>query len=63
VLPSDTGSALSSEWFLTSLQVINQLVKRFQPDQTLIKKCIEDLIEREYIQRSPEDQKHYRYVA
>lgn len=39
-------------------EVTDQLKSRFQPSPSLIKKRIEGLIEREYLQRSPED----RYV-
>lgn len=46
-------------------EVLAQLVGRFKPEVTLIKKRIEDLIVREYLER-PDDEESpgtYRYVA
>jgi cullin 3 len=45
-------------------EVIDQLEKRFKPDVSLVKKRIESLIEREYLERI-EDQARpaYRYLA
>ena len=45
--------------------VLNVLVGRFKPDVSLIKKRIEDLITREYLERPDEDgaPSTYRYVA
>ncbi|VVT56546.1 uncharacterized protein SAPINGB_P005144 [Magnusiomyces paraingens] len=42
-------------------ETIDQSSKRFVPSVTDIKKCIESLIEREYLQRV--DEKTYRYLA
>jgi cullin 3 len=44
-------------------EVVEQLNKRFQPSPAIIKKRIENLIEREYIKRSDEDRKVYVYLA
>ncbi|BFF94863.1 cullin-3-A [Drosophila madeirensis] len=43
--------------------VTTQLKSRFLPSPVFIKKRIEGLIEREYLQRSPEDRKVYIYLA
>ncbi|KAK3393476.1 Cullin [Podospora didyma] len=47
---------------LTS-EVISQLSARFKPDISLIKKRIEDLLTREYLERSDGDSASYRYLA
>ena len=44
-------------------EVVEQLNKRFQPSPAIIKKRIENLIEREYIKRSETDRKVYVYLA
>eukprot|EP00794_Sanderia_malayensis_P011098 gene11098-12267_t len=44
-------------------EVIDQLKSRFVPNPIVIKKRIESLIEREYLARSNEDRKVYRYLA
>ncbi|XP_022710351.1 cullin-3-like isoform X2 [Varroa jacobsoni] len=44
-------------------EVTDQLKSRFQPSPSLIKKRIEGLIEREYLQRSPEDRTRYTYFT
>jgi len=44
-------------------EVIKQLSSRFLPDPVIVKKRIESLIEREYIERSKTDRKVYHYVA
>lgn len=36
---------------------------KFQPDPLLIKKRIEGLIERDYMERDKEDRRLYRYIA
>jgi cullin 3 len=45
------------------LQVTRQLSPRFIPNPTLIKKRIESLIEREFLERDANDRKLYRYLA
>ncbi|XP_037954020.1 cullin-3-like [Teleopsis dalmanni] len=45
------------------VDVTSQLKKRFLPSPMFIKKRIENLIEREYIARTPEDNKMYIYLA
>ncbi|KAI1712967.1 cullin family domain-containing protein [Ditylenchus destructor] len=44
-------------------EVTNQLKARFMPDPTLIKKRIESLIEREYLERDKVNLKVYNYLA
>lgn len=44
-------------------QVTQQLAPRFVPSPTLIKKRIESLIEREFLERDESDRKLYRYLA
>ena len=44
-------------------QVTQQLAPRFVPSPTLIKKRIESLIEREFLERDENDRKLYRYLA
>jgi cullin 3 len=47
---------------LTS-EVVRQLSARFHPTPVLIKKRIESLIERDYLERDKNDRKIYRYLA
>ena len=44
-------------------QITEHLSSRFLPDPSLIKKRIEVLIEREYLERDPSDRKKYNYLA
>ncbi|KAI5200471.1 Cullin-3 [Manis pentadactyla] len=44
-------------------EVTQQLKARFLPNSFVFKKCIEELIEREYLARTPEDHQVYTYVA
>jgi cullin 3 len=39
------------------------LVQKFNPDPQMIKKRIESLIEREYMERDNDDRKYYKYIA
>lgn len=45
------------------LEVTKQLQNRFMPSPNLVKKRIENLIEREYLERSDENRSLYRYLA
>lgn len=45
------------------LEVINQLKSRFSPTPSAIKARIESLIEREFLERSAENRRVYRYLA
>ena len=44
-------------------EVINQSLARFTAQIPMIKKCIELLIDKEYIERTPDTTNEYRYVA
>ena len=44
-------------------EVVKQLSSRFNPTPQMVKKRIESLIEREYLERSTEDRRVYRYLA
>lgn len=44
-------------------EVSRQLSSRFIANPVVIKKRIESLIEREFLERDPEDRKLYRYLA
>jgi len=44
-------------------EVTKQLQSRFLPNPVVIKKRIESLIEREFLERDKEDRKLYRYLA
>lgn len=45
------------------LEVVQQLTRMFRPDLKLIKKRIEDLIQREYIERDKDNPNVFRYLA
>jgi len=45
------------------LETTQQLQSRFMPSPDLIKKRIESLIEREYLERSKDSRSKYNYVA
>lgn len=45
------------------MEVVQQLQRMFQPDFRLIKKRIEDLISRDYMERDSENQNTYKYLA
>ena len=44
-------------------KVINQSKQRFNPSISLIKKCIEALIDKQYIERTAKTKDEYSYVA
>ncbi len=45
-------------------EVISQLASRFRPDITMVKKRVEGLIEREYLERTEDlNRPAYRYLA
>ncbi len=44
-------------------EVTKQLQARFLPNPAVIKKRIESLIEREFLERDAEDRRLYRYLA
>ncbi|UJR37529.1 hypothetical protein I4U23_030231 [Adineta vaga] len=48
---------------LLTQEVIEQLNSRFIPQISLIKKCIDLLLEKEYLERSTENRNLYRYLA
>jgi cullin 2 len=49
--------------FNDSLQVYAQSKVSFAPSVQLIKKCIESLIDKQYIERTPHSSEEYSYVA
>lgn len=53
----------SSRHILLVDEVIKQSKSRFTPSVSLIKKCIEVLIDRQYLERSPTKPDEYEYVA
>lgn len=44
-------------------EVMQQLLKYFKPEPKMIKRCIESLIEREYLDREEDDTNTFRYLA
>ena len=45
------------------LEVVTQLTKMFKPDFKIIKKRIEDLISREYLERDKDNPQVFKYIA
>ena len=45
------------------LEASNQLLRHFKPDPKQIKKRIEELIAREYLERDPNNNNVYKYLA
>ena len=45
------------------MEEINQLNALFKPDPRVIRKRIEDLIVREYLERDKDDMQKFRYLA
>ena len=45
------------------VQVISQSRARFAPSVNMIKKCIEALIDKQYLERDTESTDEYNYVA
>lgn len=44
-------------------EVITQSTHRFHPSVSMIKKCIEALIDKQYLERQPQTPDEYRYIA
>ena len=49
--------------YIFALQVISQSQARFTPRIGMIKKCIESLIDKLYLQRTQNSKDEYNYVA
>ena len=45
------------------LEVVQQLTKMFKPDFKIIKKRIEDLISRDYLERDKDNPNVFKYMA
>jgi cullin 1 len=45
------------------LEVVQQLTKMFKPDFKIIKKRIEDLISRDYLERDKDNANIFKYLA
>lgn len=45
------------------IEATTQLMRHFKPDPKQIKKRIEDLIAREYLERDANNPNHYKYLA
>ena len=45
------------------MEVVQQLQRMFQPDIKVIKRSIEGLIDREYLERDASNQQLYKYMA
>lgn len=45
------------------VEVRQQMQKMFNPDLRMVKKCIEGLIEREFLERDPDNANLYKYLA
>jgi len=56
-------SRKTMEHSLLIAEVTKQLSSRFVPNPIIIKKRVESLIEREYLERSKTDRKVYHYLA
>ncbi len=61
-MPYRSRKELTHQQLVT--EVIQQLSTRFMPDVMMVKKRIESLIDREYLERMEEaDRPSYRYLA
>lgn len=63
LLPVLRSSIFLLTYETSSVQVINQSKARFNPSISMIKKCIEVLIDKQYIERSQTSADEYSYVA
>lgn len=45
------------------IEVRQQMQSMFEPEMKLVKKCVEGLIEREYLERDAENPSLYKYLA
>lgn len=44
-------------------EVIQQSKNRFTPSVTMIKKCVETLMDKQYLERTPNTSDEYSYIA
>jgi hypothetical protein len=54
---------VDGEILLCCFQVLSQSKVTFAPSISMIKKCIEALIDKQYIERTPNSADEYSYVA
>ena len=45
------------------IEVVSQLQQKFSPEMKMIKQRIEEMINREYLERDKENQNVFKYVA
>lgn len=45
------------------MEVVQQVSRMFQPDMREIKRCIDSLVSREYLERDKENPNTFKYLA
>jgi len=51
------------KWVDLQIQTVEALKNRFKPETVLLKKRLESLIDRKFLERDPNDRNLIRYVA